>query len=195
RFIAMGLCSGAHTAFHTALALEDDSIEELVLINPFAFYWKEGMSLDVMTRLMDAQQYKKSMRDPNRWLKLLRGDVNFRRLLDVAISHPKTVAKSYYDACLETLAPEKAPRLSQDLRRLFEMNRRVTVLISEGDPGGDIIMSQAKLTAKRAMRSGQMRMETIEGGDHTFTQSRPRRALIERVAAHLGAKLEARARA
>ncbi|HUR39650.1 MAG TPA: alpha/beta fold hydrolase, partial [Verrucomicrobiae bacterium] len=47
RFIAMGLCSGAHTAFHTALALEDDSIEELVLINPFAFYWKEGMSLDV----------------------------------------------------------------------------------------------------------------------------------------------------
>lgn len=195
RFVAMGLCSGAHTAFHTALAMEDESIEELVLINPFAFYWKEGMSLDVMTRLMDAQQYKKSMRDPSRWLKLLRGDVNFRRLLDVAIGHPKVVAKSYYDAVLETLAPGKAPRLSQDLRRLFQMKRRVTVLVSEGDPGGDIIMTEAKITAKRAISRGQMRLETIEGGDHTFSQSRPRRALIERVAAHLGGKLEQGAQA
>ena len=160
------------------------------MINPYAFYWQEGMSLDVVTQLEDAKQYKKSMRDPSRWLKLLRGDVNFRRLIEVALSHPKTLARSYYDALLETVAPHKAPRLSRDLRRLFEQNRTVTVLVSEGDPGGDIIMSQAKLTAKRALARGQMRMETIAGGDHTFTQSKPRSQLVERVAAHLQPRLQ-----
>lgn len=190
RFIMLGLCSGAHTAFHSALKLKEHAISELVLINPYAFYWKDGMSLDVVKRFEDTQQYKKSMRDPSRWLKLLRGDVNFRRLLNVAMHHPKTVAKSYYDAFCETLAPAHAPRLSQDLRRLFDSNRTVTVLLSEGDPGGDIIMTDAKLTARRGLRSGQMRMETIAGGDHTFTQSRPRKALVERVAAHLKARLD-----
>lgn len=190
RFIAIGLCSGAHTAFHTCLDINADAIEEVVMINPYAFYWQEGMSLDVISRMADAQQYKKSMRDPSRWLKLLKGDVNFRRLIEVALSHPKTLAKSYYDALLETVAPQKAPRLSRDLRRLFEQNRTVTVLVSEGDPGGDIIMSEAKLTAKRALARGQMRLETIAGGDHTFTQSRPRRQLVERVAAHLQPRLQ-----
>ena len=190
RFIALGLCSGAHTAFHSALKLQEHSISEVVIINPYTFYWHEGMSLDVVSRMADAQQYKKSMRDPSRWLKLLRGDVNFRRLLDVAIHHPKTVARSYYDALCESLVPSRAPRLSQDLRRLFEMNPTVTVLVSEGDPGGDIIMSNAKVTAKRGLASGRMRLETIAGGDHTFTQSRPRRALVERVAAHLKPRLD-----
>jgi pimeloyl-ACP methyl ester carboxylesterase len=192
RFIALGLCSGAHTAFHAALRLSDQSIADIILINPYAFYWKEGMSLDVVTRMADAQQYRKSMRDPDRWLKLLRGDVNFRRLLEVAIGQPKAMARSYYGALCETLAPGRAPRLARDLRRLFELNRTVTVLLAEGDPGGDIIMGEARRTAKRGLRSGQMRLETIAGGDHTFTQSRPRRELVERVAAHLKPRLDAR---
>lgn len=188
RFVAMGLCSGAHTAFHAGLALDDPGLEELVLINPLAFYWHEGLGIESVSRMHDAVQYKNSMRDPGRWLKLLRGDVNFKRLFEVALHQPKVVAKSYLDAVVETVAPHRAPRLSQDLRRLFGMNRRVTVLVSEGDPGRDIIMSEAKLTAQRALARGQMRLETIAGGDHTFTQSRPRRALLERVAANLGAR-------
>jgi alpha/beta superfamily hydrolase len=183
-FVALGLCSGAHTAFHSALQLEED-IHELILINPYAFYWKEGMSLDVVTRMADAQQYKKSMRDPSRWLKLLRGDVNMRRLLGAAMHYPKALGKSYYGALCEILVPAKASPLSRDLRSLFERKRKVTVLLAEGEPGGDIIMTEAKRTVARALRTGDMALETIEDGDHTFTLSRTRRALIERVAEHL----------
>lgn len=184
RFIALGLCSGAHTAFHSGLQFADD-IQDLILINPYAFYWKEGMSLDVVTKLADAKAYRKSMRDPGRWLKLLRGDVNVRRLLDVALSQPATLARSYYGVLCEHLAPSRAPPLARDLRRLFDSKRSVTVLTAEGEPGGDIIMTEAKWTAKQGMKRGCLRMETIEGGDHTFTQSRTRRALVERVAEHL----------
>jgi hypothetical protein len=129
------------------------------------------------------------MRDPSRWLKLLRGDVNIRRLLDVALSQPATIARSYYGVLCEHIAPSKAPPLARDLRRLFDLKRSITVLTAEGDPGGDIIMNEAKWTATQGMKRGCLRMETIEGGDHTFTQSRTRRALVQRVAEHLRDRL------
>jgi pimeloyl-ACP methyl ester carboxylesterase len=194
RFLALGLCSGAHTAFHTALSVQRHEIGELILINPLTFYWSEGMSLETASRFEDVKAYKRSMRDPARWLKLLRGDVNMKRLLEVAIAHPRTIARSYYDAFCETLLPRKAPRLSRDLRRLFEMNRQVTFLIAEGDPGRDILMAGAKRTASKAIRSGRIRLEMIPGGDHTFSQLAPRKDMIDRLSAHLKSRLdEARA--
>ena len=185
RFIAVGLCSGAHTAFHSALQLEAEDIDEVVLINPYAFYYKEGMSLDVVNRLADTQQYKKSMRDPARWLKLLRGNVNLRRLLGVALRYPTTLGRSYLLALAEAFAPQFARPLARDLGRLFQKQRKVTVLLAEGEPGGAIIMADAKHTARRGVRAGFMRLETIAGGDHTFTPSRARQALVDRVLAHL----------
>ena len=189
RFIALGLCSGAHTAFHTGLQFDDD-LRDLILINPYAFYWKEGMSLDVVSKMADAKAYKKSMRDPSRWLKLLRGDVNIRRLLDVAISQPVHIARSYYGVLCEHLAPSKAPPLARDLRRLFDGDRRVTVVFGEGEPAADLIMTEAKWTATQGIRDGRLELVTIEGGDHTFTQSRTRRALVRHVAERLQSRLD-----
>jgi len=190
RFIALGLCSGAHTAFHCALAWEQEAIDEVILINPLTFYFREGMSLATVNDFVDAQAYRRSMRDPSRWLKLLRGEVNFRRLLEVAVAQPRTLARSYLDAACEALAPSRAPRLSRDLRRLFALKRRVTMLVAEGDPGRDILMAGAKLTARRALRTGQMRLEMIPGGDHTFSQSIPRAALMRTLAAHLAPRAQ-----
>jgi len=192
RFIALGLCSGAHNAFHTRLALEDDAISELIMINPVTFYWSEGMSLEGATRAYDAMAYKRSMKDPSRWLKLLRGDVNFRRLFGVAMSYPRTAAKKGYDALRETLAPDKGPPLARDLRRLISMRCPVTFVIAEGDPGRDLLMSGAPRTASRALRSGQIRLEVIPGADHTFSHSGPRDDLVGRLAAHLGGSLAQR---
>ena len=188
RFIALGLCSGAHAAFHAGLRFNED-VQDLVLINPWAFYWKEGMSLDVGATIVDAKSYKKSMRDPSRWLKLLRGDVNLRRLLEVAMRQPTTIARSYYGVLCERLAPSKAPALARDLRRLLQSERKVTVLMAENEPAADMIMADAKFTATRALREGRLRFETIEGGDHTFTQARTRKALLARVKEHLRPRL------
>ncbi|HET7730756.1 MAG TPA: alpha/beta hydrolase [Usitatibacter sp.] len=185
RFVALGICAGAHTAFHSALKLEEEDLGELILINPLTFYWREGDSIESVAHFADVQAYKKSMRDPNRWLKLLRGDVNIGRLLEVALNHPKAMARSYYDAFRETVMPSRAPRLSRDLRALFDRNRHVTVLVAEGDPGRDILMSEAKVTTSRAIRGGQMHLEMLPGADHTFTRARVRRELAERVGRHL----------
>lgn len=189
RFLALGLCSGAHTAFHAGLAMRQDEIGELILINPLTFYWAEGMSLETASRFEDVKAYQRSMRDPARWLKLLRGDVNMKRLLEIIVTHPATLARSWYDSLCETALPHKAPRLSRDLRRLLESNRRVTFLIAEGDPGRDILMAGARRTATRGLKDGRIRLEMIPGGDHTFSQMKPRNDLIHRLGAHLQSRL------
>ena len=179
RIIALGLCSGAHTTFHTGLQLADYPIEELILINPLSFYWKEGNSLDTTRRFEDAAAYKRSMKDPSRWMKLLRGDVNMKRLLEVVVAEARNKLKWRED-----------PRLSSDLRKLCdEYNRPITFFIAEGDPGRDILMAGAPRTATRAMKKGAMRIEMIPGADHTFSQFKPRRDLLGRLNAHLSQRL------
>lgn len=185
RFIALGLCSGAHNAFHTRLALADAPIAELVLINPVTFHWVEGMSLEGATRAYDALAYRKSMKDPSRWLKLLRGDVNFGRLFAVALSWPAGAARKGYDALCETFVPRFGPPLARDLGRLEGLGCPLTLVVSEGDPGRDLLMSGAPRTAKRAIRAGRVRVETIAGADHTFTQWQGRDELVARLVAHL----------
>jgi hypothetical protein len=185
RFIVLGLCSGAHTVFHAGLDLAEEPIEEIVMINPMQFYWVEGMSLDTSRKFEDMVQYKRSMRDPRRWLKLARGDVNFRRMAEVVASHVRTQAHAWTQALAEAFVPERGPRLSRDLRRLFAMGRRLTLFVSEGDPGRDILLAGAKLTASRALRDGRIRLQMIPGADHTFSQWRPRRDVLTRLAAHL----------
>ena len=174
RFSVLGLCSGAHTTFHTGLELHDDPIEELILINPMSFYWKEGSSLDTSRRYEDAAAYKRSARDPSRWLKLLRGEVNMKRLLEVIIAEAR-----------DKLRFREDPRLAGDLRRLQGLNRAVTFFIAEGDPGRDILMAGAPRTARRALKRGNMRLEMIPDADHTFSQFKPRKDLLGRLNAHL----------
>lgn len=185
RFIALGLCSGAHTAFHTGLAVEQDAITELILINPLTFYWMEGMSLETTRQFQDALHYKKSARNPGSWRKLIRGKVNFLHLFRVALLHFGALGKSYYDALRETLRPDTGTQLSQDLRRLFSMRRMFTMIIADGDPGHDILITGARRTASNAQRMGKIRVEVISDADHTFTQSKARKELFTRLAAIL----------
>jgi alpha-beta hydrolase superfamily lysophospholipase len=175
RIVALGLCSGAHTTFHTGLQFAQYPIEELILINPMSFYWKEGNSLDTSRRFEDAAAYKRSMRDPKRWMKLLRGDVNMKRLMEVVAGEARNKLRFRED-----------PRLSSDLRKLVdEYQRPITFFIAEGDPGRDILMAGAPRTATRAMKQGAMRIEMIPGADHTFSQFKPRKELLGRLNAHL----------
>jgi dienelactone hydrolase len=179
RIIALGQCSGAHTTFHAGLQFAESPIEELILINPMSFYWKEGNSLDTSRRFEDAAAYKRSMKDPRRWMKLLRGDVNIKRLLEVVVAGARDRLKWRED-----------PRLSGDLRKLVdEYKRPITFFIAEGDPGRDILMAGAPRTAARAMKRGAMRIEMIPGADHTFSQFKPRKDLVGRLNAHLSQRL------
>ena len=67
------------------------------------------------------------------------------------------------------------------------MQRRMALFVADSDPGRDILMAGARRTARRALESGDLRIEMIADADHTFSQSKPRKDLVARLLAHLAA--------
>lgn len=180
RFVVMGLCSGAHTAFHAGLEERAD-VAGVVLINPLTYRWQEGMSLEAAQQFTAMEHYRKSARDPERWLKLVRGQVALREIAKVAFTHAIATVKSNVEALRELVQPSKASQLSRDLRRLFSMRRRVALIISEGDPGAEMLFAGARRAASQALQTGAIDLRYIEGADHTFSQLASRRALTEQL--------------
>lgn len=186
RFYLMGLCSGAHTAFHAARQLVDQPIERFILINPWYFYWAEGMSLDTsVNHYQNVAGYQRSMRDPSRWKKLLEGEVDVMRLARVSAAHVAKTARGRWIDLKEMLVPSAGTRLSQDLRGIAGLGRRLDLYVSDGEPAGAILATEAKRAVNRARRAGLMSIATVNGGDHTFSQGAPRDELIRRIRADL----------
>jgi pimeloyl-ACP methyl ester carboxylesterase len=185
RFIVLGLCSGAHTAFHAGMARERP-IERLVLINPWHFYWSEGMSLDTSVNHYEkVAAYQRSMRDPERWKKLLTGQVQLGRLAKVAGAHLMKVVRGQWHDLKDIVRPGSGTRLSHDVRALATLGRRTLIYVSDGEPAGAVLATEAKRSVKRATRAGLLTVERIPGGDHTFSQLAPRDVLVGRIRAAL----------
>jgi alpha-beta hydrolase superfamily lysophospholipase len=183
RFIVAGVCSGAHTAYHAGLQVQDAAIEELVLVNPWEFYWVEGMSLDDSAHFLDVATYRKRMKDPNRWLRVLRGEADVARAVRVALTHARTTVSSRLKSLAQLVGLGEEPRLSRDLKRLLRA-RHVTMYFSEGEPGRDILMHEAKRTVRRATKAGRLDLEPIPGADHTFSHWTARRDFTQRLLDH-----------
>ena len=185
RFVALGLCSGAYTAFRMALEGTGRGVESLVMINPLTWRYQEGMSLATVSRVMDQQAYQRSMRDARRWLKLLRGQVDVRRLAHVASQWPRDFARLRWSAFCERFWSAKAPPLARDLASVLEQPVSMALFIAEADPGRELLLAGAPLTARRALETGRIHLEVIPGADHTFTRRAPRALLIERLVRYL----------
>lgn len=185
RVIPAGLCSGSHMAFHAALDASHACIEEILLLNPLVYYWEEGMNLDTSTKFEDMEQYRKSARDPERWKKLLRGEVKMKRLAEVLAGHALGLVKPYWDTAQETVFPDRGgTRLSRDLRKLVAMKRPVAFFLGDRDQGLKILNAEARRTFEKGLASGLMTLYTVAGGDHTFSRLKPRLDLVRAVVQH-----------
>ena len=185
RFILLGLCSGAHTAFHACREFDGDGIALAVLINPWYFYWQAGMISDPnCDHFEQVVTMQKSMRSPGRWKRLLRGEIGLGRVKDAArtmAAHAARKARALLSEAAEIVVPSAGTRLSQDLRSIFARGRTLWLYESDGEPAGAVAMTEARRTCKRALREGRLVHQRIAGGDHTFSQSAARAEVIRRL--------------
>jgi dienelactone hydrolase len=194
-FVIGGLCSGAYAAFQAGLALRDEPIVECLLINPLTFYWKEGMSLEVSpTRhYKHWSWYMGSVRKLDRWRKLLRGEVELGKIARVVAERLTllvTLKMQRLRALRALLAPgaDKAAErddLNRDIGMLVNAGRRVSFFFADGDPGIDLLLTNAGRTVKRFTAKKKLSIDIIAEADHTFTQRERRDELIRRVSEHL----------
>jgi alpha/beta superfamily hydrolase len=176
---AIGLCSGAYHAFKAAV--RGLPLESVVMINPLTFFWKDGMSLDAPLPdrrvISEAHRYQKTAFRMQSWLKLMRGQVNVGRVVQILVRRTGSVINHY---CRD-LARRLGRPLNDDLGRELESvaRRRIGMLFvfAARDPGIELLRTQGGSRVKK-LRS-QLQIELITGADHTFTTHRARNRLIE----------------
>jgi pimeloyl-ACP methyl ester carboxylesterase len=177
RIVLVGVCSGAHLAFHAGLA--DSRVAGQVLINPQTFEWAVGDSLAVAPR----RSYKSSryyLGAPLRrevWAQAARGDVDVRGVAGVLRDRLATRAGSAVEDVLAHLRGLPAPRTDVEAAFCTLSDRGVESLLvfSANDGGLDMIEEHLGRGARRVRDRKNIRLEIVVGADHTFTRVRSQR--------------------
>lgn len=184
---AVGLCSGAYHAFKASVA--QLPLTHAVMINPLTFFWKEGMSLEYPEHRIaaDIVRYRTNVMRLSSWLKLFSGGVNLVELGHVLARRARTVTLTALRAPARLLGIPLQDDLPSELRTAARAPVQLHFLFSASDPGQELLRSQGGRTAQRMLARGQVRVELIEGADHTFTDLTARTTLATTLSRILGA--------
>jgi pimeloyl-ACP methyl ester carboxylesterase len=191
-FILMGLCSGAHTAFHAGLDLAGYRVAECALINPLTFYFKRGMSLRQPTyqHHWRWQEYVTSIHSPARWLKLMRGGSDVPGIFSTVVTQARIRIAAKMRSWRRRWNPADATMttaddLETDLLRLLSSGRTLTFVFSRTDPGYALLTIDGGDTVKKLIREKRIAIRFIERADHTFSARYPRCEFIGTIVQHL----------
>jgi alpha-beta hydrolase superfamily lysophospholipase len=190
RTVVGGICSGAYTAFHAGLSLPPGALSGALIINPLTFYWREGMSLQTppaSQTIKQAKQYQQSVRDPQKWLKLLRGEVHLRSIAGFMLRRSRESSEAALRTTLEELRLITPRPLATDLARFCDLGLRADFVFSRSDPGYEVLRSGAGPRLRRLERRGQLSTAFIEQADHTFSRREWRAELVKAVLSRLDA--------
>jgi pimeloyl-ACP methyl ester carboxylesterase len=198
RVVLLGLCSGAYAAFQSAVHLTSPALVESVVINPLAFYWREGMPLGVpggpspLAQLAQMQYLHRAALDPRKWLDLLTGKTRLgitgiarllvrhwrRRFRPVGGSGPQRFENGH---------PVRED-LPADLDQAVRAGRRLAFFFGTRDPSHGILMFHAARKMRQLRRAGAVSVSLIDDADHTFTGRGPREALVRSVGDYLAGR-------
>ncbi|MEP7041529.1 MAG: alpha/beta hydrolase [Dokdonella sp.] len=180
-----GLCSGAYHSLGAALARQ--TIDTIVMINPLTFHYKPGMSLELAAFrvITDAQRYQKSMTRGVSWRKLLRGDVDLKRVADVMARRAwGTIDRPWRELRRRLHLPQRDD-LGAKLDTLARQGTALRFVFAGDDPGRFLLLEEGGSVVARLRDSGRLAVQVIEGADHTFTPRWSHRLLLDAVAQSL----------
>ncbi|WP_170182071.1 serine aminopeptidase domain-containing protein [Phreatobacter stygius] len=193
-----GNCSGAHHAFHAALA--DRRIRGLVLTNLQCFIWGPRyklplgawmaalpVSIDLKKRQED-EELSEAARQVARWKE--RTVALARRYAKPAVQALQQLAGrlSRHEATGDAENPVAA-----GFDELSRRGTRILLAYSEGDPGLDELALYMGPDGIEATRLAGVAKRIIAGADHPMTQSHARTALLALMIGFLAGRDEARA--
>lgn len=183
RFAIHGLCSGAHHAFHAALA--DPRVGYLIAVNLPLFQWPKGAKIEYLNQLQGGTALLDRRAGVVNILKrLLRGEPHVRsRLVNIRVFVAGKVA-----AKARRVATSLGFRVSSgfawdSLTRMSERTRTL-LIVAEGDPSMNVLTDA--LGQNRAPRGTTIRV--IAGLDHSLTRLEMQRVVAEEVISFLTAR-------
>lgn len=184
---AAGLCSGAYHALRGAV--EGVALNGITVINPLTFRWRDGMSLKYppFVVVQTAAQYKRSMRDWRKWLKVARGGVDLRMAAAVTASRVQERARVVVRDARRAAGVPAPYDLGSELQDIAKRGIAIRFVFSLGDPGESLLRSGAGSALSSLARSGKLSIAHLPGCDHSLSMSWMRRLLWRELDRALGA--------
>jgi len=180
RFVLVGRCSGAYTAFHAAY--RDPRIAALALINQLRLIWdpEESLATVARTHLRSAGEYRRRLLDPRIVLRILRGESSIPGFLRALWFQMATRLSHALAPVLPGIS--KHGRFQAECRRMFaELDRRgvpMAFLSSEGDESLDQLALHFGRDRRRLRRFARVRVDLLPDADHNVTPPAARRGQL-----------------
>ena len=180
----VGVCSGAFHALELARA--HAGVDSVVAMNPLTFDWPgEGPLVEPLPAHVVTQEMSRYRRSPfslRRWSKLVRGEVDMRRIAGLLARHAgQSLAKAGRELARLLHLPLHND-LAADLARTTADGTVVHFVFSENEPGEDLLRSLAGRAVARLQRQHRLHLHRVDDADHTFTGEAARQrvaALVE----------------
>lgn len=183
RVTVAGLCSGAYHAQKAAAA--GQPIDRVIAINPLTFYWTPETPLDATSARVteEAKRYGSSARSLASWKKLLRGDVDLRRVAGIVGRRVRNSALGRAREVMRRLHVPLKNDLGRELQQLARRGVAVHYIFVPSDPGEAMLREEAGSVVNRVK---SITIENIPGPDHTFTPRWSHPVLIDAIKRALG---------
>jgi len=188
--ILMGICSGAYSAFQFALHREDESVHEILPINPLTFYWKEGMSLDYSPAdyYFDWNSYQESMWHKDRWIKLIKDPKRIietsKTTINVVLIKITAFTKPFANYIKRLWGTKNIEDLAWDLSVIVRKKMKVKFIFAETDPGYQLLKEGAGKTVNKLLTQKKIEIEFIPKANHNFSSHLGRTQLLKRLKEH-----------
>ncbi|MHC9085861.1 serine aminopeptidase domain-containing protein [Luteimonas sp. RIT-PG2_3] len=184
--VLAGLCSGAYHALRAGLA--DQPVNAIIAINPLAFHYTAGASLEVAPSQIvgEASRYASSVRSLKSWKKVLRGEVNLFSVARTVASRVVMKARSALANVMRRLHVALPDDLGSDLLSLAGRGIALHFIFAASDPGLSMLREEGGSAVDTLLEDGRLDIAIIEGADHTFTPLWSHPLLIDTIMHVLG---------
>lgn len=177
----MGLCSGGYHSFRLGVA--DSGIERVFALNTFGLLPAEVADFDARTEksLQHAVAHNlvSHLSDGQRWLKLLRGNVDVGLILRALSSRAWYHMASFWDRIGVRWGWLPTMPLTQELKALGDRHSRVHFIFSTTDPGPTIVRESTGNAVVSMMLAGSVTEDLVDDADHVFAGIAGRSQMLE----------------
>ena len=195
-FVLIGLCSGAYMAYQ--VASHNPRVSTQILINPQTFDWKEGDSLEVLTRanFKPTHVYLTGLNDADVWKRLLHRQINVGGIAETLWKRLMTRGGDALKSLLSLLLRQKPfeTPVRQTFRRIADRGTDTLFIFAAEDVGIEVTAQNLGTNPEKLFRRNNtrksrgmknLRIEMVEEADHTFTQKAARETMLTLIVQHL----------
>jgi pimeloyl-ACP methyl ester carboxylesterase len=172
-FVLAGLCSGAVTAFHTAVG--DPRVIGGLLLNPQGFHHDADWNAHVLNRTQARRYVNTALRSRGNWRRALTGRIDYRRAWRVLFGRASGTVRG-----AASVAPIAAD-LKGKFRALAERGTSLLAICSEGDSSIDYMSAILGFDAGQERTDPSLQIRIFKQTDHSVTTAASQRALVQLV--------------